>query len=443
MGIIHSLSDIDWFEWNGAKCTNYGMHVLQQPSYIRPAERVEYKEIPGRAGSLTLLEGEDVYDDISLACTCVIDDPQGDILAGSGRNLLKNSSFSENLDGWDRLYNPDNITMDTVDGYSCCHINGALQKIPVIRQNIFNAVNNDLPMQKYCFSADIKAVDMVAGSVNPFVALYISGNYRKEDGSLEWNGTRPDKLDLLKYNNLGWVRVSHVCSLLHPPGTEVNAYVYGRDFTGDLYFKNLKLEKGPYATPWTPAPEDLPVVEASRVASICSWLRGYGKVKFATNDLGYYEARIENQISFDKIVAGNPHRSFQVQFRCKPFKRLDSGDKAITVTTSPYTLKNLGNVPSLPLLKVYAGSSDVTDATIMIGSSTMIINSLEKNSYIMIDCEAKKAYRGSRGSASDPLTLLGTRVTGEWMKIPTGTSYVSFTGGISKIEITPRWRCLG
>ena len=256
MGIIHSLSDIDWFEWNGVKCTNYGMHVLQQPSYIRPAERVEYKEIPGRAGSLILLEGEDVYDDISLACTCVIDEP-------------------------------------------------------------------------------------------------------------------------------------------------------------------------------------------SVIRDICSWLRGYGKVKFATDDTGYYEARVENQISFDKIVAGNPHRSFQVQFRCKPFRRLDSGDTTITVSTSPYTLKNLGNVLSLPLLKVYAGSSDVTDATIMIGSSTMIINSLEKNSYIMIDCEAKKAYRGSRGSASDPLTLLGTRVTGEWMKIPTGTSYVSFTGGISKIEITPRWRCLG
>lgn len=253
---IHSLSDIDWFEWNGVKCTNYGMHVLQQPSFVRPAERVEYKEIPGKAGSLTLLQGEDVYEDISLACTCVIDDP-------------------------------------------------------------------------------------------------------------------------------------------------------------------------------------------SAVQNICGWLRGYGKVKFATNSSGYYEARIENQISFDKIVAGNPHRSFQVQFRCKPFRRLTSGDETITVESSPHALTNLGNVPSLPLLKIFANSSGITDATIMIGLSTMIINSLENSSYIMIDCEAKKAYRGSRGSATDPLTLLGTRVTGEWMKIPTGNSFLSFTGGISKIEITPRWRCLG
>ena len=54
MGIIHSLSDIDWFEWNGVKCTQYGMHVLQQPSFIRPAERAEYVEIPGKAGSLSV-----------------------------------------------------------------------------------------------------------------------------------------------------------------------------------------------------------------------------------------------------------------------------------------------------------------------------------------------------------------------------------------------------
>lgn len=443
MGIIHSLSDIDWFEWNGVKCTNYGMHVLQQPSYIRPAERVEYKEIPGRAGSLTLLEGEDVYDDISLACTCVIDDPQVDILAGSGRNLLKNSSFSENFDEWAVDHNPDRVEITTIDGYQCCHISGSIGKKITVAQNIFNAIRDDPIGQKYTFSVDVKLVNAVTGSKNPFLCLYVDGRTPNGNGSSIWNGTRPKEHELMRYNNLGWTRVQHTFNFVNPLSYSATAHVYGQDFSGDLYFKNLKLEKGPYATPWTPDQEYPPVVEASRVASICSWLRGYGKVKFATDDTSYYEARVENQISFDKIVAGNPHRSFQVQFRCKPFRRLDSGDKAITVTTSPYTLKNLGNIPSLPLLKVYAGSSDVTDATIMIGSSTMIINSLEKNSYVMIDCEAKKAYRGSRGSASDPLTLLGTRVTGEWMKIPTGTSYVSFTGGISKIEITPRWRCLG
>lgn len=256
----HKLSDIDWFEWNGVNCTKYGMHVLQQPSYIRPSERAEYKEIPGRSGSLTLLEGDDIYDDITLACTCIIDDP-----------------------------------------------------------------------------------------------MYIN--------------------------------------------------------------------------------------------DICGWLRGYGTVTFA-NDAdrddggGYYEARIDNQISFDKVLAGHPHRSFQVQFRCRPFRRLDSGNEVLVATASPFKLTNKGNVASLPLIRVHAGDTAIEDKTIMIGSSSMIINSLEANNYLNIDCEAKKAYRGTRGSTTDPLTLLGTRVTGEWMNIPTGDSYLSFTDGIAKVEIIPRWRCL-
>lgn len=259
--IFQALSDIDWFEWNGVKCTDYGMHVLSQPVHIRAAERASTVSVPGRSGSLTLFEGDDIYDEISLSCTCVIDDPY-----------------------------------ETVDGE-----------------------------------------------------------------------------------------------------------------------------------------------QVSRIEKICAWLRGYGKVKFAFDPDGYYEGRITNQISFSKIVAGHPHRSFSVQFQCKPFKKLDSGEAVITVEESPYSLKNLGNIASEPILKVYG----TAEGTIMCGSSTMLINDFTDVDAITLECEAKKAYSGTIGSTTDPLVLRGTRVTGEWLKIPTGTSFLTFTGGITKIEVTPRWRCLG
>lgn len=71
------LSDIDWFEWNGERCTlaKYGMHVLSQPSIVGPVERIESVSVPGKSGSLTILEGDDVFDNIALSCSCVIDDP--------------------------------------------------------------------------------------------------------------------------------------------------------------------------------------------------------------------------------------------------------------------------------------------------------------------------------------------------------------------------------
>ena len=65
----------DWFSWNGVKCTEYGIHVVEQPPPTIPLERVSYTSVPGRPGSLTILEGETVYDDMVLAVQCLLADP--------------------------------------------------------------------------------------------------------------------------------------------------------------------------------------------------------------------------------------------------------------------------------------------------------------------------------------------------------------------------------
>ena len=62
----------DWFEWNGVKCTDYGIYVTEQPPPTIPEERVTFTEVPGRSGSLTTLEGDYVYEDMVLTATCVI-----------------------------------------------------------------------------------------------------------------------------------------------------------------------------------------------------------------------------------------------------------------------------------------------------------------------------------------------------------------------------------
>ena len=64
----------DWFIWNGRKCTGHGIHVLEQPPITLPAERATFTNIPGRPGSLTVLEGDDVYDDMILTAQCMISD---------------------------------------------------------------------------------------------------------------------------------------------------------------------------------------------------------------------------------------------------------------------------------------------------------------------------------------------------------------------------------
>lgn len=259
--MAYNLESVDWFEWNGVKCTDYGMHVLTQPQIIRAPERVERIPIPGRSGALTFLEDEDIYEQINLAVSCVIDSPYS-------------KAFG----------NTDNIT------------------------------------------------------------------------------------------------------------------------------------------------------------AICGWLRGHGDIRFANRIEGHYRGRVANQIGFDKIVRGNPHMAFQVQFVCDPFLFLESGSIAQEIKTSPGTMRNLGNIPAQPLLKL----TGTGPGSIMCGSSTMLIvgQAFTGVNYIMLDCEAKVPYVGERGNPLDPLRLLGTRVTGEWLTIPKDTSFLTFTGGITSVTVIPRWRVL-
>ena len=85
----------DWFEWNGVKCTELGIHVSEHPAITLPAERVTFTDIPGRSGALTTLQGDDVYDDMILSATCFVTDMSrwneiASYLRGSGKVTFAN-----------------------------------------------------------------------------------------------------------------------------------------------------------------------------------------------------------------------------------------------------------------------------------------------------------------------------------------------------------------
>lgn len=65
----------DYFIWNGIDCRQYGIHVSEQPLVTIPQERSTQTVVPGRPGSLTTLQGDDVYDDLVLTAECFISDP--------------------------------------------------------------------------------------------------------------------------------------------------------------------------------------------------------------------------------------------------------------------------------------------------------------------------------------------------------------------------------
>ena len=231
----------DWFEWNGVRCTQYGIHVSELPPPTIPTEHATYTNVPGRPGSLTTLEGEDVYEDVVLTAQCFLSDP-------------------------------------------------------------------------------------------------------------------------------------------------------------------------------------------TKIPAIAAWLKGSGKVAFANRQGGFYYARVANQISFEKILRGNPHRSFTVNFRCKPFWYEEA---AQLLLYEPFTLVNPSAIPAEPVITV-RGSGTVVLA---VGDVSVTLENVSGS--VTIDSEARLAYVSG---ASTPVAItLNDEV---WPALGPGGTRISWSGGVSQVVVQPNWRWL-
>lgn len=178
----------------------------------------------------------------------------------AGMNLLRNSSFTNgHSHGWTEnsssSINHEFVTDNDVG--ICAHISGELNVTKFLGQNVVSKLDTHNLDQTYVFSAEIKLDNYVAGTTNPFLRLYMDGAYNN-NGTSKWLGaTDVDNSsgDLSFFNNKGWVRVSRVVKFAHPP-TSMRCFIYTRDFTGDLYFRNVKFEFGSTPTYWSPSPQD-------------------------------------------------------------------------------------------------------------------------------------------------------------------------------------------
>ena len=168
------------------------------------------------------------------------------------------------------------------------------------------------------------------------------------------------------------------------------------------------------------------ITDPSRIPKIAAWLCGSGTVTFANRQGGFYHARVVNQIPFEKILRGNPHRSFAINFRCKPFWYL-SDVGPITLTTSGTFITNPGSVASEPIITVY-GSGEIT---LMVG---MTITELEVTDKITLDTPLMEAYVGA--------TSMNSCMSGDFPALLPGQNSVNWMGNVSKVEIYPNWRIL-
>lgn len=169
------------------------------------------------------------------------------------------------------------------------------------------------------------------------------------------------------------------------------------------------------------------LADPTKIPAFAAWLKGAGKVTFANRPGGWYEARIANQISFEQILRGNPHRTFAVNIRCKPFW-YQANVQPITLTTSTQFITNPGSVYAEPVITVY-GSGDIT---LMVGTTNVELEGVSGS--ITLDTPLMEAYTGT--------TSQNGKMTGEFPVLKSGANAISWTGSVTKVVLQPNWRFL-
>ena len=180
-------------------------------------------------------------------------------------NYAKNTEFMGFTD-WIQ-YGTWDITEK--DGYTCAHCTGNLQATNTIAPYT-TFEGNGTTLTPYngleiTLSADVYFENIVKGTTNYLVGLYkggqtIDGTWKAPTivSNSEYHiNSNTDNLDPEKLNGKGWTRVFIAFRFGGYQWTSNYVfYIYARDFTGDFYVKNPKVEYGLIPTPWVPNPAD-------------------------------------------------------------------------------------------------------------------------------------------------------------------------------------------
>lgn len=167
------------------------------------------------------------------------------------------------------------------------------------------------------------------------------------------------------------------------------------------------------------------------ITALSGWLSGRGDLIFGNEPQYTYEAQAINEVPFEKMLREREYREIRLPFFCQPLKRLTTPEADIVLTESGGFFVNPGHVESRPMIKV-EGSGTVR---IMIGTAsiTMIKGLIGA---ILLDSEVGIATDTTRTVNMSPM------VSGDWPVLPVGNVPISWTGTVTKVTITPRWRWL-
>lgn len=164
------------------------------------------------------------------------------------------------------------------------------------------------------------------------------------------------------------------------------------------------------------------------INNIIAWLHGDGNIQFSNEPDKYYRAKIHDQIDFERLLK---FRTADVKFFTQPFKySATERTKILDVTGLTTTeVRNAGNYFSKPII-TFTGTGTVN---VSVNGSQKCVLYLGTNESITLDADRQDAYTGE--------VLKNRQMSGEFITLEVGKNTITWTGNLTKIEITnySRW----
>jgi len=189
----------------------------------------------------------------------------------------------------------------------------------------------------------------------------------------------------------------------------------GRD--GDLTFD--------YGT-YKPLPSTLicTLLDDNNIDAVKSWLDGYDKLIFSWRPGRYFDAKLINRIDIAQTLAA--FGEFPLIFKTQP--HVYAVNNSLITLTAAGSIFNPGSYKSKPVIKIYGtGAINLT-------INGNVINLTNVVAYVTVDSELMDCYKDT--------DLKNNYMAGEFPELLPGENIISWTGTVTKIEITPNFRWL-
>lgn len=161
---------------------------------------------------------------------------------------------------------------------------------------------------------------------------------------------------------------------------------------------------------------------------LCYGNGGYYRLEDDYHPDEFRMARFVGPLEVQGIASSGDYlaAALSIKFDCMPHRFLKSGEEVITLTAASGTnVINPTSMPALPLITVHGSG----EGTIIHNLSTEItVGNIDGS--VTMDSEIMRAYKGN---------VPKDDTVSDFLVFDRRTNYIQFSGGITSIEIIPRW----